>query len=114
MDRTTAHEANYPRIGDGRCHIVHLAVDDANTVPEAGVTSSGFDVLQRMHYDLGMRGVESGDEDDYDVPPADAADVVLAALRAGLQSGLTIADLLRLLNTAVEQPIRPELCEKTD
>jgi hypothetical protein len=38
----------------------------------------------------------------------------LAALRAGLQSGLTIADLLRLLNTAVEQPIRPELCEKTD
>ena len=111
MDHTTAHEANHPGIG-GRCHIVYLGFDDCASI-EAGVTSSGLDVLQRMHYDLGMRGVESGDEDDYDVPPADAADVVLAALRAGLQSGLTIADLLKLLNTAVEQPIRPEMREVT-
>ena len=112
MDHTTAHEANYARIG-GRCHIVYLGFDECASI-EAGVTSSGLDVLQRMHYDLGMRGVESGDEADDDVPPAGAADVVLAALRAGSQSGLTIADLLRLLKEVVERPIRPELCEETD
>ena len=109
MDHTTAHEANYPGIG-GRCHIVYLGFDDCASI-EAGVTSSGLDVLQRMHYDLGMRVVESDEASDSDMltPIADAADVVLAALRAGLQSGLTIADLLKLLNTAVEQPIRPEM-----
>jgi hypothetical protein len=80
----------------------------------ADVSQSGFDVLQCMHCDLGLRGAESDDEDLCSEMIADAADVVLAALRAGLQSGLTIADLLKLFNTAVEQPIRPELCEETD
>src|SRR5512135_3738326 len=98
------------------CSIVYLGFDDCASI-EAGVTSSGLDVLQRMHYDLGMWVVESDEVSDSDMitPIADAADVVLAALRAGLQSGLTIADLLRLLNMAVERPIRPELlCEETD
>jgi hypothetical protein len=66
-----------------------------------------------MHFDLGMRGIETDEamSSDTITRPATAADVVLAALRAGLRSGLTLADLLRLLNTAVDQPTRPELCE---
>jgi hypothetical protein len=96
-----------------RCAIVSLVIDEhESTSPEPGVTSSGLAVLRHMHADLGMRGMESEDEDlCSDFTPADATDVVLAALRAGLCSGLTIADLLRLLSTVVEQPIRPELHE---
>src|SRR5512135_2593028 len=82
MDHTTAHEANYPRIG-GRCHIVYLVFDESASI-EAGVT-----VLQLMHYDLAMRVAESDEVSDSDMITAivGAADVVLAALRAGLQSG---------------------------
>jgi hypothetical protein len=105
MDHATAREANYPEVGDDE-HIVHLVVDNfEDNDPAARLTPSGLAVLESIHYDIWMKFVNDWRNDTITPIAGTNKDVVLAALRAGLQSGLTIADLLKLLNTAVEQPV---------
>jgi hypothetical protein len=111
MGHATAREANYPEIGDDE-HIVHLVVDNfEDNDPAARLTPSGLEVLKRIHYEIWMRWVNDWRNDTITPIAGTNKDVVLAAFRAGLQSGLTIADLLKLLNTAVEQPVSRDTLE---
>jgi hypothetical protein len=107
MCHTTARAANYPKVGDNE-HIIQLVVDnfEAEDNDTAAVfTASGLAVLWNIHYDIWLHGQYDHLHDTITPIAGTNKDVVLAALRAGMQSGLTIADFLKLLNTALEEPV---------
>src|SRR5512135_716567 len=116
MDHTTARAVNYPKVGNDE-HIVQLVVDnfEAEDNDTAAVfTASGLTVLRDIHFDIWLRGQYEHLHDTITPIAGTNKDVVLAALRAGLLSGLTIADLLQLLNTAVEQPESRDMFDRYD
>ena len=118
MDHTTARAANYPKVGDNE-HIVQLVVDNFEAEDDdtaAVFTASGLTVLMDIHFDIWLRGHYDHLHDTITPIAGTNKDVVLAALRAGSHSGLTIDDLLKLFNIAVEQPYSRDMidsCEDT-